>query len=165
MTLLRILAIIIAIVTLLMLLPLVMALVMGESFMIRPFLIPPATGLALAILAVLFIPKEKISLRSRDGFLLVFLTWILSSLLGSIPYYLSPLNLSICDSIFESACGFATTGATTFQDVEALPRSLLFWRSLSHWTGGIGIILLTVALMPLKKIVQKYVLHRIILQL
>jgi len=149
MALMRIFAIILALVTLLMLPSLLIAVFLGEFFMVRAFLVPLAAGIILAVMAVIFIPKTKVSLRVRDGFLLVFLTWVFSSLVGSLPYYLSPLNMGIFNSIFESSCGFATTGATTFTDVEALPKSLLFWRSMSHWAGGMGIILLTVALMPL----------------
>jgi len=145
----RLLAIIVGGVTLFMIPSLVMALALGETFMIRSFLIPPIIGLALALPAAVFLPKGSLGLRARDGFLLVFLTWVFSILVGSLPYYFSPLAVSYSDAIFESSCGFATTGATTFSDVEALPRSLLLWRSMSHWAGGMGIILLTVALMPL----------------
>jgi trk system potassium uptake protein TrkH len=150
MALIRILAIIIALVSLLMVPALVTAFFLGEFFMLRAFIVPPAVGLILALFAILLIrQKSESSLRIRDGFLLVFLTWMLSTIAGSIPFYLSPLNISLCDSIFESACGFSTTGATTFQDLEALPRSLLLWRSMSHWAGGMGFILLSCALVPL----------------
>ena len=146
---LRLLAIISGIVTLLMIPSLIAAIVMGEAAMIRAFLVPLAAGVILILPAALFINKMPMSLRARDGFLLVFLTWIFSSLAGSIPYHLSPLHINFFDAIFESTCGFATTGATTLSDVEALPYSLLLWRSTSHWAGGMGIILLTVALLPL----------------
>jgi len=167
----RLLAIIVGGVTLFMIPSLIMSIILGESFMIRSFLIPPIIGLALALPAVFFLPKSQLGLRARDGFLLVFLTWIFAILVGSLPYHFSPLamytpppggdvqefpytrrpqgGMSYSDAIFESSCGFATTGATTFSDVEILPRSLLLWRSMSHWAGGMGIILLTVALMPL----------------
>jgi trk system potassium uptake protein TrkH len=127
---------------------LVMALVLKEFFMIPSFAVPLAIGLVV-VLPALFMRKSPLALRSRDGFLLVFLTWALASLLGSLPYYLAPGNMGLSNAIFECVCGFATTGATIFTDVEALPRSLLFWRSISHWAGGMGIILLTVALLPL----------------
>jgi trk system potassium uptake protein TrkH len=129
--------------------PLLTAVILKEFFMVRAFLIPLLAAGIPALLVIILIPKRDARLRVRDGFLMVFLIWILSALAGSIPFYLSPLNLSIYDSIFENACGFATTGATTIKDVEALPRSLLLWRSMGHWAGGMGIILLSVALMPL----------------
>ena len=149
MAMIRVLAITLAMVSLLMLPSLIIAIVLGENFMLGAFTIPLAAGIILALAAALIIPQKKISIRIRDGFLLVFLTWIFSTLLGSVPFYLSPFCTNIYDSIFESACGFATTGATTFSDVEVLPKSLLFWRSTTHWAGGMGIILLSVALMPL----------------
>ena len=143
------LVIIFGVITLLMIPSLVAAFITGETAMVRAFLFPLVAGIILILPAALFINRSPPNLRARDGFLLVFLTWIFSSIAGSIPYYLSPLNMKFYDAIFESTCGFATTGATTLSDVEALPRSLLLWRSTSHWAGGMGIILLTVALLPL----------------
>ena len=125
------------------------AIILGEVPMIRAFLIPLITGIVLTLFAFLFIRKDINGIRPREGILLVFLTWIFSSLIGSIPYYLSPSEIHIIDAIFESSCSFSTTGATTLSDVESLPLSLLLWRSIGHWAGGMGIILLTVALMPL----------------
>jgi trk system potassium uptake protein TrkH len=133
--------------------PLVMALALGESAMIRGFALPmgAALGAALPVAFASWVSARKGSFRLhiRDGFLLVFLTWVFISLWGSLPYYLSGHGISLTDAVFESTCGFATTGATTVADVEALPRSLLLWRSLTHWFGGMGIVLFTVALMPL----------------
>jgi trk system potassium uptake protein TrkH len=126
---------------------LIMALVLGENPL--PFIVPMG-GTALLLLPALFLIRAgAFRLSPREGFLLVFLTWVCGSLLGSLPYYLSPCHISFTDAIFESTCAFATTGGTTIDDIEALPRSLLLWRSLSHWFGGMGIILLSVALMPL----------------
>jgi trk system potassium uptake protein len=145
----RFLAIIIGGMTSLMIPSLVAALVLKEYVIVRAFLIPISIGLLVALPSAFFIRKAPLGLRPRDGFFLVFLVWIFSSLLGSLPYFFSQLNMDFCDSIFESACGFATTGATTLSNVEVMPRPLLLWRSMSHWAGGMGIIVLTVALMPL----------------
>jgi len=145
----RFLAIIIGGMTLLMIPSLVAALVLKEYIIVRAFLIPISIGLLVALPSAIFIRKAPLGIRPRDGFLLVFLVWIFSSLVGSLPYYFSQLGMTVYDSIFESACGFATTGATTLADVELMPPPLLLWRSMSHWAGGMGIILLTVALMPL----------------
>ncbi|MDR3303097.1 MAG: TrkH family potassium uptake protein [Treponema sp.] len=131
-----------------MMLPcLVMALVWGERA--RAFAVPMGLALALALPALLSLRKAKIQFYAKDGFLLVTLTWVFMSLLGAVPYLLAGPGMNLACAVFESACGFATTGATTVADVEALPRSLLFWRSTTHWFGGMGIILLTVALLPL----------------
>ncbi|WP_245535060.1 TrkH family potassium uptake protein [Leadbettera azotonutricia] len=126
---------------------LVIAIANGETAMIRAFAFPMGIVSVLAGLSLLSLRKKNLHLNARDGFLLVFLTWVLASLLGAIPYFLGDA-ISLTDAIFESACSFATTGATTISDVEALPQSLLFWRSIGHWFGGIGIVLITVALMP-----------------
>jgi trk system potassium uptake protein TrkH len=132
-----------------MLIPLVFALVIGEGRMATALGIPSGLVIGAALPALLSLRKNPLRFRPRDGFLLVFLTWVFMSLLGSFPYYLSAHGISFTDAFFESACGFATTGATTITDVESLPRALLLWRSMSHWVGGMGIVLLTVALMPL----------------
>jgi trk system potassium uptake protein TrkH len=150
---LRILIILLGMVGLFMLPSLVMALAEGEAGMIPAFAIPAAIALAAAIPTLYSLRKKSLNFNSRNGFLLVFLTWVFTSLMGAIPYYLAEringINFTFTDALFESVCGFATTGATTITNVEALPRSLLLWRSMSHWFGGMGIVLLTVALMPL----------------
>ncbi|MDR2803430.1 MAG: TrkH family potassium uptake protein [Treponema sp.] len=129
--------------------PLVYALLTEEYGMIVALGLPALIALAISAPMLFFILKRPIQLRGRDGFLLVSLTWVFLSLLGSLPYYLSGAGISFTDALFESVCGFASTGATTISDIEGLPRSLLLWRSISHWTGGMGIIVLTVALLPL----------------
>ncbi|GHV30719.1 Trk system potassium transporter TrkH [Spirochaetia bacterium] len=147
--LLRTLILLLGMVAAIMLIPLIFALVTGEGRMAAAIGIPALSIIAAALPALLSHRKAPLRFRPRDGFLLVFLTWVYMSLLGSLPYYFSGLGISFTDAFFESACGFATTGATTITDVESLPRSLLLWRSMSHWIGGMGIVLLTVALMPL----------------
>ncbi|MDR1617638.1 MAG: TrkH family potassium uptake protein [Treponema sp.] len=146
--LLRVLSLILGTVALMMLPSLIFAAAAGEGAMIRAFAVPAGAALAAALPA-LFLLRRPLSLSRREGFLLVFLAWILISLFGALPYVLSGNGISFTDSVFESACSFATTGGTTIDDVERLPRSLLFWRSMGHWFGGMGIVLLTVALMPL----------------
>ncbi|MDR2303736.1 MAG: TrkH family potassium uptake protein [Treponema sp.] len=143
----RLLLIVIGIATFFMIPALIMALALGEEA--RAFILPMGI-MAILVLPVMFLFRTgPLRLSPREGFLLVFLTWVFLSFLGALPYYLSPCNISFTDAVFESACAFATTGATTFDDIEALPRSLLLWRSLSYWFSGMGIILLSGALMPL----------------
>jgi trk system potassium uptake protein TrkH len=151
--LLRILIILLGIVAAAMLVPLALAIVLAESRMAKVFGVLAGTVIAAALPSFLSFRKKRPRLRGRDGFLLVFLAWVFMSLLGAMPFYLSAEagapGMRFADAFFESACGFTTTGATTVADVEALPKSLLLWRSMSHWIGGMGIVLLTVALMPL----------------
>lgn len=85
----------------------------------------------------------------REGSVIVTLTWVIFSFIGVLPYWLSGYISSFTDAFFETMSGFTTTGATILPDIEALPRSLLFWRSLTHWIGGLGIIVITMAVLPI----------------
>ena len=85
----------------------------------------------------------------REGMLTVTLTWLMFSLLGMLPFYLGGYIHNITDAFFETVSGFTTTGSTILTDVEALPHGILFWRSLTQWQGGIGMIVFTVALLPM----------------
>jgi trk system potassium uptake protein TrkH len=89
---------------------------------------------------------------NRDGYIAVSLAWLLFLLLGSLPYLISGTIPDFTNAFFESSSGFTTTGSTIFSDVETLPYSILFWRSLTHWLGGIGIILLVIIILPSLKI-------------
>ena len=145
--LLRLLAALLGFMPPLMIPPLVMSVIVKDSKMTSAFAFPMIGITILAVGGLLSLRKKKLRLSARDGFFLVFATWVLASLIGTVPFQLTGLSFS--DSLFESACTFATTGATTVSNIEALPRSLLLWRSLAHWFGGIGIVLISVALMPL----------------
>ena len=89
---------------------------------------------------------------NRDGYLAVTLSWSVFSLLGSLPYLISGTIPSFIDAFFESTSGFSTTGSSILTDVEILPDSILFWRSLTHWIGGIGIIVLVIVVLPSLKV-------------
>ncbi|MGI6222231.1 MAG: TrkH family potassium uptake protein [Prevotella sp.] len=88
------------------------------------------------------------TLSRRDAYLVVTLSWILFSLFGTLPFLISGYLTSFTDAFFENMSGFTTTGATIIDDVEALPAGLLFWRSLTQWIGGVGIVFFTIALLP-----------------
>lgn len=91
--------------------------------------------------------KER-NISRKDGYIVVTLCWIIFSLFGALPFYLSGYIPSITDAFFETMSGFSTTGATILDDIEALPHSLLFWRAMTHWVGGLGIVFFTVAVLP-----------------
>ncbi len=93
--------------------------------------------------------RSQGELQLRDSFLVVALGWLLASACGALPFILSGAIPSFSDAFFESVSGFTTTGASILVRVEALPHGLLFWRSLTHWLGGMGIIVLSVAILPL----------------
>jgi trk system potassium uptake protein TrkH len=107
-------------------------------------------AIAVIVGLVLWLPlrQESHPIRSRDGFLIVALMWTAMSLLGTVPFMLS-LDLSFPDAVFESASGFTTTGATVLEGLDAMSPSILFYRQEIQWLGGIGVIVLAVALLPM----------------
>ena len=88
------------------------------------------------------------NLRAREGFAIVALSWIFVSFFGAVPFVIHGCIPSMVDAFFEITSGFTTTGATLLTDVESIPKGLLFWRSFTHWAGGMGVLVLTLALMP-----------------
>lgn len=111
-----------------------------------------ASALAsLTVGAILFFSfsKQDQNIRKREGYLIVTLSWVLMSTFGMLPYIISGTVQSIPDAIFETVSGLTTTGATILTDIEATPKGILFWRSMTQWIGGLGIIVLTVAIFPL----------------
>ncbi len=95
-----------------------------------------------------FLKPEKVKMFPRDGVMIVTLAWILMALFGSIPFYISGAIPSFVDAFFESMSGFTTTGSSILTDVEALPKGILFWRSFTHWFGGMGVLVFFLALIP-----------------
>jgi trk system potassium uptake protein TrkH len=85
---------------------------------------------------------------NRDGFLAVTLSWIIFSILGSLPYLLSGTIPTFINAFFESTSGLSTTGSSILKNVEILPHSILFWRSLTHWIGGLGMIVILIIILP-----------------
>ena len=88
--------------------------------------------------------KVTVNIRKREAYASVALSWLLMSLFGALPYYVSGTAPNYIDALFETASGFTTTGATIFTNVEILPRSILFWRSFTLWIGGMGVLVLDV---------------------
>lgn len=101
-------------------------------------------GLSLFIAA----KKRQSVVSRRESFYIAFFLWIAMSTLGALPYFFTGYIPVWYDAIFESVSGFSTTGSSILNDIEALPKSLLFWRALTHWIGGLGILVLVVALIP-----------------
>ena len=113
------------------------------------FLFPAllACGLGL-VLTIVYRQDGDFSFGRREAFLLVSSAWVTATLVGALPFVFYQGPSSLVDSVFESASGFTTTGASVFTDVEALPASILIWRSLTQWLGGMGIIVLAIAILP-----------------
>ncbi len=131
----------------LMSLCLVMAIYFGEDD-IFPFTISVVVTIFGGIVFRYFGYGAENILTRRDSFLVVTSVWIIFSAFGTIPFLLGGYLHSFTDAFFENMSGFTTTGATIIDDVEALPHGILFWRSLTHWIGGLGIVFFTVALLP-----------------
>jgi trk system potassium uptake protein len=110
-----------------------------------------ATGITLlaGLLSALFIPKPTEPIGKREAYLVVALVWIVFSLFGLLPFWMSGAIPSFTDAFFETMSGFTTTGASILTDVESLSHGLLFWRSIIQWLGGMGIIVLSLAILPL----------------
>jgi trk system potassium uptake protein len=89
------------------------------------------------------------NIRKREGYLIVTLSWIFMGLFGMLPYLISGVFTNPADAIFETISGLTTTGASVLTDIESVPKGILFWRSMTQWIGGLGIIVLTVAIFPL----------------
>ena len=126
---------------------LIMAMAYGEDDMYA-FLY--AVGITAACGAVLrYMGRNSGNMLSRrDAYLVVSLAWVLFSLFGTLPFVTGGYIKSFTDAYFETMSGFTTTGATIIDDVECLPHAILFWRSLTHWIGGLGIVFFTIALLP-----------------
>lgn len=116
------------------------------------FLISSFISLLLGITLYLLTGIRKDELKRREAYLTVTLSWFVISLVGTLPYIISQTIPHFTDALFESVSGFTTTGSSILTDIEALPKSILFWRSLTHWIGGLGIIVLVIIIMPSLKI-------------
>lgn len=112
------------------------------------FLLTIVLLLALGGVLRLFIRTEHTNLRAREGFLVVSLAWVLMSVFGALPFMLSGVIPNFVDALFEAVSGFTTTGATIMPVVEGQPHGVMFWRSFTHWIGGMGVLVLTLALLP-----------------
>ncbi len=112
-------------------------------------------GLAACLTASLgaimcFLSKDHCKkVQKREGYLIVTLGWLFMALVGTFPYLFTGSIPSFTDAFFETMSGFTTTGSSILNDIEAMPKGVLFWRSFTHWIGGMGIIVLTIAILPL----------------
>lgn len=131
------------------LVPVATALYCGEYSVLSSFLIPMIIVWVVSIAVVFLTRKKKSRLSIRASFVVVALAWVCISLFGALPFYISGAIPSFTDAFFESVSGFTTTGSTILSEIETLPRSINLWRCLTHWIGGMGIVVLTVALLPI----------------
>lgn len=148
-SLLKISSILLSIVGILFAIPLGFAFYYGESSVYLSFIIPMLASFAFVLAVNIPTRKFKITMNTRQTFLIVALSWVVISFMGAIPMYVSGSIPRFVDALFESVSGFSTTGSTILSEIESLPKSINMLRCLTHWIGGMGIVTLTVALLPL----------------
>lgn len=119
----------------------------GSDF--TPLLTSAVVTCNAGLLLWFFTRKSKKELSKRDGYIIVSLGWVLLCVTGAIPFVLSDTISSIPSALFETFSGYTTTGASVLNDIESLPAGIMLWRSMTQWIGGMGIIVLTVAILPL----------------
>lgn len=113
-----------------------------------------ALGMSMALLCIVGLPAWRLvypkdtNLRAREGFVTVALAWVLLSAFGALPFVLSGMIPSYVDAVFEAVSGFTTTGATILTNFDDLPRGVMFWRSFTHWIGGMGVLVFMMAILP-----------------
>lgn len=126
---------------------------LGVSFIFNEddhmaFLISIVFTMAAGFLFLLFGNRSDNSLSRRDAYIVVTAVWMIFSIFGMLPFLIHGSITNICDAFFETISGFTTTGASIIDDVEVLPHGILFWRSLTQWIGGLGIVFFTIAILP-----------------
>ena len=127
--------------------PAVLALYYGERKALYAFLLTISIAMFIGTIFVKAEPKNK-KIYGREGFVIVALAWIIMSVFGALPFYFSGAISGIVNCFFETVSGFTTTGASILKEIEGLPMSILFWRSFTHWIGGMGILVFMLAIMP-----------------
>ncbi|MGA1226747.1 MAG: TrkH family potassium uptake protein [Tamlana sp.] len=131
-----------------MLLSAIISLIYKDGVTLQIFL-AGITTLLVGLLAMVFTRSHNKEMNKREGYIVVAFGWIIMSLSGSLPYILTDSIPSFTNAFFETMSGYTTTGASILNDIEAVPKGVLFWRSLTHWIGGMGIIVLAIAILPL----------------
>jgi len=107
------------------------------------------TGLFGLLLWFITRKRTTKNVTKREGYIVVSVSWIIFSIFGALPFFLSGEIPSYTDAFFETISGFTTTGATILTDIEAMPKGLMFWRCMTQWLGGMGIIVLSLAILPI----------------
>lgn len=131
--------------------PLICSLIYNEDFKItNSFFTTSVFCFFLSLITIKIAKNKKIpnNFYTKEGFVIVAITWIIFSIIGSFPFYLSNSIPNFIDSFFETTSGFTTTGSSILTDIEILPKSILFWRSMTHFIGGMGVIVFALTILP-----------------
>lgn len=127
---------------------LAVALIYEETSSVHAFILTILPSIIIGVLMVTYNRPKDSRTKMRDGYIIVAICWVLASFIASVPFVISGEIPSFIDAFFEMCSGFSTTGASILTDVEVIPKGLLFWRSFTHWLGGMGILIFAIALLP-----------------
>ena len=133
---------------LLLLIPAVVAIIYKETEQFFAFFITAIAAFAIGLFIGLITKTKNRVIYAKDGFAITALAWIVMALVGAVPFVISGDIPSYIDAVFETVSGFTTTGASILTNVEAMSRSMLFWRSFTHWIGGMGVLVFIMAIIP-----------------
>ena len=135
------------------------SLVCGEDAAVRGFLVTLGVIALLGIPMYLFCRDAKSAFYATEGMMCVAMSWFILSLIGALPFYISGAIPGYIDALFETVSGFTTTGASILPDVESMAKGLLYWRSFTHWVGGMGVLVFLLAIAPTKGSEQGFTMH------
>ena len=138
-----------------LLFPTVVSLIYHES--VKGFLVAIAVAVEVSALVTALTRKHNSQFYAKEGFTSVALSWVCISLIGAIPFVVEGSIPSYVDALFETVSGFTTTGSSILAEIASLPRGILFWRSLTHWIGGMGILVFMMAVVPMSKEFSMYI--------
>lgn len=125
----------------------VLSLLNGVDTGFYPLLLSFLITAIVGAFPLIFVPKDT-NLTTKESYVIVIMSWMMSCLLGMLPYLIWGGEFNLVNAWFESTSGFTTTGATILTDIEALPKGLLFWRACTHWIGGVGVVLFAILILP-----------------
>ena len=131
----------------------------GEWQAIKGFVCSIAIIMSICIILYLICRKAKERFFAKEGLVCVGISWIVLSILGCLPFFISGEIPSFVDALFETVSGFTTTGASILKDVEAMSKGLLYWRSFSHWLGGMGVLVFLLAIAPADGRSNRFTMH------
>ena len=132
-----------------LLLPLLVSLIYKEAKAASAFALAVAIAAVFGGLLLLLCRKKEKTIYAKEGFVIVALTWVTVSLIGAVPFVLSGDIPNYTDALFETVSGLTTTGSSIVENVDILSHGALFWRSFSHWIGGMGVLVFLLTLLPL----------------
>ncbi len=145
---LRTLGVVLRILSLLLLLPLITAIIYKEKVPLFSFAVVALGSFFVGSLILLFTRTKNHIIYAKEGFAITAFTWIIMTMVGALPFVISGEIPSYIDAVFETASGFTTTGSSIVSNVEALSKSILLWRSFTHWVGGMGVLVFVMAIIP-----------------